>query len=65
MLPASGDKDYAFAPNEAITTMADESRWNAIVHGYKPIDYTLLVEASDETNLSGEIACAGGVCAIV
>jgi len=64
LLAASGDKDYAYAPNEAITTQADESRWNAILASYKPVDYTTLVEGSDGTNLAGEVACAGGVCLI-
>jgi ribonucleoside-diphosphate reductase alpha chain len=64
MLASTGDKDYAFAPNEAITTVADESRWNAILAGYKPVNYMLIVEASDDTNLSGEAACAGGACLI-
>jgi ribonucleoside-diphosphate reductase alpha chain len=64
MLASTGDKDYAFAPNEAITTVADESRWNAILAGYKPVNYMSIVEASDDTNLSGEAACAGGACLI-
>jgi ribonucleoside-triphosphate reductase len=65
LLASSGDKDYAFAPNEEVTTPADEARWNAILESYKPVDYTLMVEDDDETNLSSEAACAGGACAIV
>lgn len=65
LLPASGDKDYAFAPNEAISTPADEKRWNDILRGYKPVDYTSLVEEDDTTDLTAEVACAGGFCAIV
>ncbi len=64
MLPSTGDKDYAFAPNEAVTTAADESRWNSILASYKPLNYALLVEESDETNLTSEVACAGGACAL-
>lgn len=64
LLAASGDKDYAFAPNEEVTTPADEARWNAILESYKPVDYTAIVEEGDDTNLSGEIACAGGVCEV-
>lgn len=64
LLASSGDKDYSFAPNEAITTAADERRWNEIVGGYKPVDYASLQEASDATDLAGEVACAGGACAI-
>jgi ribonucleoside-diphosphate reductase alpha chain len=65
LLASTGDKDYAFAPNEAITTELDELRWNAILSGYKPLDYTTIVEDNDATNLSGEVACAGGLCSIV
>ena len=65
MISASGDKDYAFAPNEAVTTAADESRWNAILARYKPLDYTELSEMSDDTNLTAELACVSGYCAIV
>ena len=65
LLASTGDKDYAFAPNEAVITPADEARWNQILESYQPVDYTLLYEASDDTNLNGEIACAGGVCSIV
>ncbi len=65
LLPASGDKDYSFAPNEAIVTPSDEHRWNDILMGYKPVDYTAMVEDDDATDLTGEVACAGGVCAIV
>jgi len=65
LLASTGDKDFAFAPNEAILTPADEHRWNDILAGYKPVDYTSLIEEGDATDLTGEIACAGGVCAIV
>jgi len=64
LLAASGDKDYAFAPNEEVTTPADEARWNAILESYKPVDYTAIVEEGDETNLAGEVACAGGYCEV-
>ncbi len=65
LLSASGDKDYAFAPNEEVLTAADEARWNALIDGYTPVEYSTMVEESDETDLLGEIACAGGVCLIV
>lgn len=65
MLPVTGDKDYAFAPNEAIQTEADEARWNHLMAHYKPVDYSALSEEGDATNLTGELACAGGACSIV
>jgi len=64
MLPSTGDKDYAFAPQEAVRTEADEARWNQLVASYKVVDYTQIFEASDETDLAGEAACAGGACSI-
>jgi ribonucleoside-diphosphate reductase alpha chain len=65
MLAASGDKDFAFAPNEEVKTEADEHRWNAIVDEYQPIDYMTLLEVDDTTAHTAEPACAGGVCSIV
>lgn len=65
LLASSGDKDYAFAPNEAILTAADESRWNALLESYKPVDYTMILEDTDDTDLKSEVACAGGTCSIV
>jgi ribonucleoside-diphosphate reductase alpha chain len=64
LLPATGDKDYAFAPNEAIVTDADEARWNQIVASYKPVDYSGILETEDGTAFTAEAACAGGACAI-
>jgi ribonucleoside-diphosphate reductase alpha chain len=64
LLASTGDKDYAFAPNEAVVTEADEQRWNAILRGYQPVDYTSLFEEEDGTTLSGEVACAGGFCEV-
>jgi ribonucleoside-diphosphate reductase alpha chain len=65
LLANTGDKDFAFAPNEAILTPADESRWNTILESYKPVDYTTIVEDTDDTDLKAEAACAGGFCSIV
>jgi ribonucleoside-diphosphate reductase alpha chain len=65
MLAASGDKDYAFSPMEAVETSQDEHRWNQIVDEYTPIDYTLLLEEADDTALNSEVACSGGACLIV
>ncbi len=65
LLAASGDKDYAFSPCEAITTQADEIRWNQLVANYQPVDYTTPYEEDDGTNHSGEAACSGGACEVV
>ena len=64
LLPSSGDKDYSFSPMESIETPADEARWNALLAGYQPLDYTTLVEDEDATDLAAEPACAGGACEV-
>jgi ribonucleoside-diphosphate reductase alpha chain len=64
LLPVTGDKQYAFAPCEAITTPADEVRWNQLLAGYKPVDYSQMRETEDGTALTGEAACAGGACLV-
>ena len=60
LLQDQGDKAYAQAPREAVTTAADIARWNALV--YQPVDYTLLHEEEDLTELKQVVACAGGAC---
>lgn len=65
LLPATGDKDYAFAPREAVVTPADEAKWNYLLKNYKPVDYMAMIEDEDATNHKAEAACAGGVCELV
>ncbi len=65
LLASTGDKDFAFAPNEEVKTQADEDRWNALLSRYSPLDYTTIIEDSDDTHLNGELACAGGACSIL
>lgn len=65
LLASTGDKDYAYAPNEAILTPVDEARWDAILESYVPVDYTQMVEDHDDTDLKAEVACAGGFCSLV
>jgi ribonucleoside-diphosphate reductase alpha chain len=65
LLASSGDKDFAFVPNEAIVTDADEKRWGDLLREYTPVNYALLVEDSDGTVLTSEPACAGGLCSII
>ncbi len=60
LLQDQGDKAYAQAPRETVTTPADIARWNA--HVYQPVDYTLLREEDDLTELKQVVACAGGAC---
>lgn len=64
LIASTGDKDYAFAPNEEVITPADEARWNNLIDNYTPVDYELLMESDDSTALNGEVACAGGACLV-
>lgn len=64
LIASSGDKDYSFSPNEAVTTDADEAKWNYLITHYTPVDYSKMVEDEDGTDLTGEAACVGGACLI-
>lgn len=61
-LSEDGDKKYDFAPFEAVRTLSEEVFWNELIKGYKPVDYSKMVELQDNTNFQGEAACAGGAC---
>ena len=58
LLQDQGDKAYAQAPREAVSGPEDIARWNSLV--YQPVDYTLLHEEEDLTELKQVVACAGG-----
>ncbi len=60
LLQDAGDKAYAQAPREEVTTEADVLKWNAL-RPYR-VDYTQMREESDHTELKQVIACAGGAC---
>ena len=65
LLGKSGDKDYPQAPMEAITTEQDEAIWKELVENFKHVDYTTMVERTDNTALQQEASCVGGACEIV
>lgn len=58
----SGDKDYAQAPLENITTEEDDAKWNTIIKDFFKVDYTTLKETTDQTALQAELVCAGNQC---
>ena len=60
VLPYNGGT-YTQAPFEDIT----EERFNMLERSLNNIDLTGVIEAEDETDLSGEAACAGGACEIL
>lgn len=59
VLPYDGGT-YVQAPFESIT----EEQYNTMVSTLTSIDLTKVVELEDNTDLSGEAACAGGACEI-
>jgi ribonucleoside-diphosphate reductase alpha chain len=59
VLPYNGGT-YTQAPFEDIT----EEKYNEMLKHLNNIDLSLIVEETDETDLSGELACAGGSCTI-
>jgi len=59
VLPYDGGT-YTQAPFEDIT----EKEFNKRVKLLNDVDLSMIVETTDETDLSGELACAGGVCEI-
>jgi ribonucleoside-triphosphate reductase len=59
VLPYDGGT-YKQAPFEDCT----EVEYNRMMESLKDIDLTKIVEIEDNTDLSGEIACAGGACEV-
>lgn len=61
LLASSGDKDYAQAPMEAVTTEKDNERFEQMMKNIIPLDYTAMIESTDDTSLSQEVACGGAM----
>jgi ribonucleoside-diphosphate reductase alpha chain len=60
VLPYDGGS-YTQAPFEDIT----EKKYNEMMESLTNVDLSKVIEEKDETNLTGELACAGGSCEIV
>lgn len=65
LIADTSDKAYAFAPHEAVSTEADEQRWNQLIANYRPVEYETILESEDGTAFTAEAACAGGACSVV
>ncbi len=59
VLPYDGGT-YTQAPFEDI----DKSKYNTLMKSLTDVNLTNIVEVEDETDLAGELACAGGACEI-
>ena len=60
VLPYDGGT-YTQAPFEDIT----EEKYNEMMISLESVDLTEIIETEDETDLKGELACAGGACEVV
>jgi ribonucleoside-diphosphate reductase alpha chain len=63
LLPKSGDKGYQQPPMERVL-VEDKEKWDNLIKDFKSVDYTLLLEKEDKTELAQTAACAGGACEI-
>ena len=59
VLPYNGGT-YTQAPFEDIT----KEKYDEMMQSLKNVDLSKVIELTDETDLSGELACAGGACEI-
>ena len=59
VLPYDGGT-YKQAPFET----CDETTYNQFTEELKTVDLSKIEELQDDTDLSGELACAGGLCEI-
>ena len=59
VLPYNGGT-YTQAPFEDIT----KEKYDEMMKSLTNVDLSKVVELTDETDLSGELACAGGACEI-
>lgn len=59
VLPYDGGS-YVQAPFED----CDEKTYKKMLRSLNEIDLTKVIEGNDETNLTGELACAGGACEV-
>jgi len=60
VLPYDGGT-YIQAPFEDCT----EEKYDELMESLKDVDLSKIVEVDDNTDLSGEVACAGGACEVV
>lgn len=59
LVGASSDKDYVQAPNESVITPEEEELFLSQMRGLATVDWSLMVEDTDNTSLMQELSCAG------
>jgi ribonucleoside-triphosphate reductase (thioredoxin) len=64
LIARNSDKQYKQAPNESVTTAQDALEFNRLMDNYTLVDYTQLVEQTDQTKHQEQFACIAGACTI-
>ena len=62
--PKYGDKQIPFAPREEVMPQ-DEAKWKFLIENYRIVDYSLMNEEEDGTDVGAEIACSGDSCDVI
>ena len=53
------DIRFPYAPLQEVKTAEDEARWDRMIASYKRVDWSMMLELDDGTNITAEAACAG------
>ena len=56
---------YAITTSQAPFEDCTEEKYDELMESLKDVDLSKIVEVDDNTDLSGEVACAGGACEVV
>jgi len=64
LLDHMGDKTYQQAPFEKVNTQENFYKYKDLMDKYAPVDFSHVMESSDDTTHTAEMACAGGACVI-
>ena len=64
LLDYYGDKIYAQAPFEKITSASEFNKYCSLLDNYKEVDYSKLYEVKDKTTHNAEVACGNGSCLV-
>lgn len=59
LVAATSDKDYVQAPNESVVTKEEQEKFIKDMHLLSKVDWSLMVEDTDNTSLMQELSCAG------
>lgn len=64
LLSDTGGKKYAQAPMQSVDTAEEFEKFAYLVNNLIPIDYTLMIEEEDGTELMQEASCVGMACEV-